>query len=47
MKNKLAELFLFMAVMALISVPFFWVLATVSACGWKGLFVECRITEVK
>ena len=25
--------------------PSVWVYARVSTCGWKGLFVECRIQE--
>ena len=25
--------------------PSVWVYAQVSTCGWKGLFVECRIQE--
>jgi len=29
----------------LVSIPVLWVTATISACGWKGLFVECRIWE--
>jgi len=27
------------------ALPSFWVYAQVSTCGWKGLFVECRIQE--
>ena len=30
---------------AAVSFPFFWAYATVSSCGWKGLFVECRIQD--
>jgi len=29
----------------LVVVPSFWAYAQVSTCGWKGLFVECRIQE--
>jgi hypothetical protein len=28
---------------AFLGIPIFWVYATVSECGWKGLFVQCRI----
>lgn len=32
------------AVFFVSSLPFLWVYATASACGWRGFFVECRIT---
>jgi hypothetical protein len=47
MKQKLLELFLFFAVLSVFAYPFVWAYSTISACGWKGLFVECRITENK
>lgn len=41
---KLGTLFVVVFVIA-ISILFLRLYATVSTCGWKGLFVECRITE--
>jgi hypothetical protein len=29
----------------LIAMPSVWAYARISTCGWKGLFVECRIVE--
>ena len=26
-------------------VPVMWFYSTVDTCGWKGLFVQCRITD--
>lgn len=45
MKQKLAETLLWMLLIGVLASPFLWAIATVHACGWKGLFVECRITE--
>ncbi len=47
MKEKLLFLLLALFVMATFLIPVLWTIATVQACGWKGLFVECRIAEVK
>ena len=47
MNHKVAEVLLILFVLAMIAYPIFWVVATVQACGWKGIFVECRIAEVK
>ena len=43
---KLAEVgFLFLLFVLLVVMPVGWFAATVSACGWKGLFIECRVME--
>lgn len=41
--DALGALLLVAFVMGFLSIPVWWVYATVSECGWKGLFVECRI----
>ena len=42
--KDLAGVLLIAAVMlAILAVPFFWLYATVTECGWKGVFVQCRI----
>jgi hypothetical protein len=49
MNKKIARLIalsIYVALFALfVVVPSVWVYAQVSTCGWKGLFVECRIQE--
>jgi uncharacterized membrane protein len=45
--NKLIEnllwVFIALVLIGALAAPFLWVYATVSECGWKGLFVQCRI----
>jgi predicted small lipoprotein YifL len=43
--NKVINAFIGVAMLFALSIPFIWMGATVTACGWKGLFVECRIVE--
>lgn len=46
MKLKLLELFMVIVVLAFLAWPVVHIYATVSTCGWKGLFVECRIVDL-
>jgi len=44
--EKLIILSIYVAVFnACVVLPSLWVYAQMSTCGWKGLFVECRIQE--
>ena len=54
MKNRKQVKQAMLAAACLYAVPIIFVvciaahvIATVQTCGWRGLFVECRITEVK
>lgn len=42
-KDAIYSLLLIGFFLAVISIPFLGLYATVSECGWKGLFVQCRI----
>ena len=34
-----------LVILSAVVVPMLWVYSTISTCGWKGLFVECRIMD--
>jgi hypothetical protein len=41
-ENALVLLFC-LGIVGIFSIPIWWAYATVTECGWKGLFVQCRI----
>lgn len=43
--NTAENVFLIVVVVVVFVLPIGWLAATLSACGWKGLFVECRVME--
>lgn len=43
MKEKFLGWVLLVVFLSPLIVAGLWLTATLSACGWKGLFVECRI----
>lgn len=43
--SKLSALFLWLLLLSPFILGGLWVYTHVSACGWKGLFVECRIMD--
>jgi hypothetical protein len=49
-KRKWRDCFLIAVLLATLAAPFvivgFGIYATIDTCGWRGLFVQCRI-EVK
>ena len=42
---KFAEWAVLVFVVLMVAIPVLWVTAHLQVCGWKGLFVECRIMD--
>jgi hypothetical protein len=45
MSQKVAMIVLAAFIVAVFSYPLLWGASHLLACGWKGIFVECRIVE--
>lgn len=45
--NTVETLFLIFVFVIVFVLPVGWLAATLSACGWKGLFIECRVMECR
>jgi hypothetical protein len=47
MNDRIARALVYGVIIAALCLPVLHLYANVSTCGWKALFVECRIVSTK